>query len=138
MNGDAFNQDPKLFRVWLSYGKNGRAIDAPLGYIGRHEILAAVSVGKGLYGEVDNGPVAQQFDKLVTRATINIELGQDEHMRLMKKNHNAAVGVVPVVEFLGSSGDLPEFSIWEPPHDLLIKALNLRNQGNILDAPPLF
>lgn len=128
------NQDPKLFKVWLSYGKNGRAIDAPLGYIGRHEILAAVSVGKGFYDEVYLGPVAQQFDKLVTKVKINLELGQDEHSRLLKKNSDALPGIVAAAELLGNADDLPELSIWNNPNDLLMKAREIRNSGDMKNA----
>jgi hypothetical protein len=130
----AFNQDKTRFRVWLSYGKNGRAIDAPLGYVDRHQILRAVSIGKGFYAEVYHGPVAQQFDKFVTRTKINLELGKDEHMRIMKINHEAGAAVVGAAELIGVAGDLPDFSIWQIPDDLLTKALQLRNSGDMANA----
>lgn len=72
----------------------------------------------------------------MTRLTLDIEEGVQEHNRLRARYRNAAPGVAEISDFVGGA-DLPDISIWDYPSSLVLKARQAKIHGNVM-APQTY
>ncbi len=122
--------DPRTFEVWLSVGRDGDRIPVETGLLTRKAILGTQRFGAGYYDEVHRGPVERALERETNRLLREIESGRDQHFMLWKIRHNAAPGVTAVSDFLGGA-DFPDSTIWDHPHKLVMKAMDLNVNGNV-------
>jgi len=122
--------DPRTFQVWLSVGPEGDSIPVTTGLLTRKAILGAQIFGAGYYDEVHRGPVERALERETNRLLREIQSGRDEHHMLWKIRHNAFPGVTAVSDALGGA-DFPDSSIWDYPHQMVIKAMDLNVGGNV-------
>lgn len=128
--------DPRTFQVWLSVGKEGDQIPVDTGLLTRKAIIGTQVFGAGYYDEVHRGPVERALERETNRLLREIESGREQHFMLWKIRHNAPPGVTAVSDFLGGA-DFPDSTIWDYPHKMVIKAMELNVGGNV-SAPQAY
>lgn len=121
-------RDPRRYEVWLSLGANGDAIPMKNGRLDREAILGTQLLGAGYYTAVHLGPVEQTLAREIEHLSSEIDDGMALHQMMNKIRREAVIGVVAVSDALGGA-DFPDFDIWQGPHKLLIRAMELRNEG---------
>jgi hypothetical protein len=127
---------PQVFQVWLSLGPDGDQIPTQDGRIDRDALLNTTTLGAGYYTQVDRGPVQKALEREITRLTLDIEEGVQEHNRLRARYRHAAPGVAEISDFVGGA-DLPDISIWDYPTSLVLKARQANIHGNVM-APQTY
>lgn len=122
--------NPQNFEVWLSLGYDGDAIPTKTGRLDRDAILGNQLFTAGYFKEVTWGKVQTTLEKEIDRLNIKIELGEDEHRRLINRYDNAFPGIAEISDALGGA-DLPSRSIWNVPNKLMSMARELNTDGNV-------
>ena len=122
--------DPRSFVVWLSLGYDGDVIPTTNGDLDREAILGNQLLGAHYFEEVLHGPVQKALEKAIDRLVIKIELGEDEHRRLIRRYDDALPGIAEISDALGGA-DLPSRSIWNYPKKLVSMAYELNKDGNV-------
>ncbi len=122
--------DGRTFNVWLSLGPNGDAIPTETGRLTRESLLGTTVLGAGYYQRVYQGRVQSALDKEIRRLQSEIETGSMQHDMLAKIRRDSFVGVTEASDFLGGA-DFPDRSIWDQPHKLVLRALELNVGGNV-------
>jgi hypothetical protein len=97
-------------------------------------LLGTTVLGATYYGAVDIGPVQTALKKQMDQLSSAIDIGRAEHSRLVMRKLDAPV-VSGISDTLGGA-DLPDQSIWDHPHKLLVKAIEMNIKGNISGALP--
>jgi hypothetical protein len=120
--------DLRHFEVWLSLGPRGETIPTKSGRIDREALLATGVFGAGYYEKVDRGPVQRALEREVQRLSSEIDDGMAQHFELASIRRHAAIGVVPISDALGGA-KFPSDEIWKGPHQLLLRAMSLMNEG---------
>ena len=129
-------KDPRHFEVWLSLGPRGDTIPTRTGRIDRQALLSTQVIGANYYEKVDQGPVQSALDREVRRLSSEIDDGMQLHIEIARIRREATVGVVEASDFLGGA-DFPSMDIWDGPHKILVRAMNLMNEGRIWGARAL-
>jgi hypothetical protein len=122
--------DPRSFQAWLSLGYGGDNIPTKDGQLTREALLGTTVLGAGYWENVHQGPVQQALEKEIHRLEQQIEYGVMQHDMLAKIRRDAFPGVTEVSDVLGGA-DFPSRSMWDHPHRLLVKALEMRVGGNV-------
>lgn len=128
--------DPRAYDVWLSIGPDGDAIDTTSeltinnGRITREALLNTKLLGAGYYQCVYTGPVQRALEKEARRLEIDIQSGLEQHWELAKIRRDAPPFVAGISDLLGGA-DFPDESIWQGPHKLVMRALELNVSGNV-------
>jgi hypothetical protein len=126
--------DPRTFRAWLCVGYDGDAIPTNDGQLDREELLGTVLFGAGYYDAVHRGPTQRSLERQIAVLSAEIESGTEEHHRLTMRKLKAPI-VSGISDFVGGA-DLPDRSIWDYPHKMLIKARELNIGGNVFKSAP--
>ncbi len=126
--------DPRTFQVWLSLGYDGDAIPTKTGRLTREDLLGTTVLGAGYYTEVHEGPVQKALKREMTRLEVQIQTGMEEHGRLRSRKSDAPI-VSGISDFAGGA-NLPDLTIWDYPHKLLVKALEMNIGGNVSGSRP--
>jgi hypothetical protein len=129
-------KDPRHFEVWLSLGPRGDTIPTRTGRIDRQALLSTQVIGANYYEKVDQGPVQSALDREVRRLSSEIDDGMQLHIEIARIRREATIGVVEASDFLGGA-DFPSMDIWNGPHKILLRAMNLMNEGRIWGARTL-
>jgi hypothetical protein len=127
--------DPRQFEAWLSLGPADDTIPTKDGRIDRDALIGTTVLGAGYYENVDQGPVQAAIDREVKRLRGQIEIGQEQHMLLAKYRREAAP-LVPEISDLFGGADFPDFSIWDQPNKLLLRAMEFNVGGNVNASQP--
>ncbi|MBE7554425.1 MAG: hypothetical protein HS126_25520 [Anaerolineales bacterium] len=122
--------DPRTFEAWLSLGPNGDTIPTEAGRLTRKALLGTTEFGAGYYEHVHQGVVQSALEKETRRLLSEIESGVMQHNMLAKIRRDAFFGVTEISDFLGGA-DFPDRSIWDQPHQLVLKAMDLNIGGNV-------
>jgi hypothetical protein len=125
--------DQRQFEAWLSLGPNGDAIPTKTGEITRDALLGTTLLGAGYYENVYQGPIQSALDREIKRLISNIESGVEQHNMLAKIRRDAFPGVAEVSDVLGGA-DFPSRSIWDQPHKLVLRAMEMNVGGNVSGA----
>jgi hypothetical protein len=125
--------DPRKWDAWLSVGYDGDHIPTDTGLITRDSLLKTTLFGAGYYEQVHLGGVQTALKKEINRLLHQISDGQDEHYRLIRRKDDAFPGVAELSDWAGGAS-LPSRSIWDQPHKLVLKAMDLNTGGNIRGA----
>ncbi len=126
--------DPRTFRAWLCIGYDGDAIPTNDGQLDREELLGTVLFGAGYYDAVHRGPTQRSLERQIAILSAEIDSGIEEHNRLIMRKAKAPI-VGGISDFVGGA-ELPDRSIWDYPHKMLIKARELNIGGNVFKSPP--
>lgn len=124
---------PHHFEAWLSLGYDGDHIPTTTGRLDRDALLKTSIIAANYWSEVHQGPVQKALKREITRLEVEIQFGQKEHDRLIKRKRDAPIGVAEVSDFLGGA-DLPSLRIWDYPHQLIVKALEMNIGGNVMGS----
>src|SRR5262245_42842033 len=122
--------DPRHFDVWLSLGPGGDRIETRTGRIDRAALIGTEIFGVGFYDKVDHGPVLTTLQREAKRISSEIDSRRTRDGDLRRGRSGAAFGVVAVTDALGGAS-FPGDEVWQGPHKLLMRALDMRNAGNI-------
>ncbi len=125
-----WTKDPRKFEVWLSLGANGDAIPTKDGRLDREALLATTAIGAGYYTNVHRGDAQKTLEREISRLRHEIDAGLSEHDRLIKRKRDAFIGVAEISDLLGGA-DLPDRSIWDHAHKLVLQAAKLNVGGNL-------
>jgi hypothetical protein len=122
--------DPRAFEAWLSLGPDGDAIPTKSGELTRDALIGTTAIGAGYYERVDQGPAQSALDHEIQRLLGDIESGVDQHNMLAKIRRDAFPGVAEAADLLGGA-DFPDRSIWDEPHKLVLRAMEMNVGGNV-------
>jgi hypothetical protein len=125
--------DPAQFEVWLSLGPDGYTIPTTNGRLTREALLGTTTFGAGYYEAVHRGPIQTEMDKQIRRLLSEIDSGIYLHNLQAKNRRQAFPGVTEVSDLLGGA-DFPSRSIWDRPHKLVLRAMQLNTGGNVKGA----
>jgi hypothetical protein len=120
--------DPRHFEVWISLGPQGDRIPTKTGRIGREALLDTVLLGAEYYRAVDNGPILSALGREVNHLSSEIDDGMALHFELARIRREAAMGVVAVADVMGGAS-FPSEDIWDGPHKLLLRAMDMKTAG---------
>ena len=120
--------DPRRYDVWLSLGPAGDTIPTRTGRIDREALLGTGVLGAGYYVAVDHGRVLTTLEREANRLASEIDDIMTLYYELKRIRDGAAPGVVAVSDLLGGAS-FPGEEVWEGPHKLLMRALDMRNAG---------
>lgn len=120
--------DPRVWEAWLSFGPDGDKFPTSDGSLGREAITGNSRIGAGYYTKVHRGPVEQALDVETKRLSDAQDAGRQEHLRWSALRAETSWFVTTTADLLGGA-DFPDFDIWDPPHQVLMQAWALRNQG---------
>lgn len=123
--------DPRSFVVWLSLGYDGDALPTDIGFLDRQAILGNQLLGARYYEEVTQGKVKKTLETLIYRMELDIEDGEKEHSRLIRRYEEAFPGVAELSDAVGGA-DLPGRSIWSYSKRLMSDARDANRNGNVL------
>ena len=144
--------DPRRFEAWLSLGPDGGPIPTDSGRLTRETLLKNTSIASGYVERVYWGPVQSALDREIKRVSTQIQDGMEKHIILTRQRQetpNWVVGGTKVFSWITdksplvtgmkpnvgghvrASAELPDFSIWDQPHALLLKAMDLNSSGNV-------
>jgi hypothetical protein len=126
--------DYQQFEVWISLGPDGDTIPTDNGRLTRDILLKTTVLGANYYRRVHQGPTQAALEKEIRRLRNLIDEGMIEHDRLIKRYRDAAPLVAEISDALGGA-DLPDRSIWDEPHKLVLRALQLNVGGNVKRSP---
>lgn len=122
--------DPLQWEAWLSLGPTGDRIPTYGGRIDRKALLETTLFGAGFYRSVHEGAIQTALKKEMEHLSVEIASGLEQHNEIARIRRNTTVGVVEVSDLLGGA-DFPSNSIWDQPHRLLLKALELNIGGRV-------
>lgn len=122
--------DPRTFEVWLSVGPDGDTIPTQNGQLTREALLKTTIFGAGYWEEVHQGRTQKALEKEINRLLREIDSGIMQHNMLASIRRQAFPGVAKVSDWLGGA-DFPDRSIWDHPHKLVLKAMDLNVGGNV-------
>jgi hypothetical protein len=122
--------DPRSFTAWLSMGPDGGAIPTETGEITRESLVGTTAIGAGYYERVDQGPTQSALDHEVKRLLGDIESGVEQHNMLAQIRRDAFPGVTEAADLLGGA-DFPDRSMWDQPHQLVLRAMEMNVGGNV-------
>lgn len=125
--------DPRNFEVWLSLGYDGDAIPTGTGLLDRDAILGTTLFDVGYIKEVTQGKVQKTLESLIYSLELDIEDGEREHNRLIRRYEDAFPGVAEISDAIGGA-DLPGRSIWAYSKKLMSNAHELNKDGNIMGS----
>jgi hypothetical protein len=94
-------------------------------------------LGAGYYTAAHTGPMQTKLKKLLARIEVEYDDCYAEHMRVLDRYRRAAPGVAEISDFLGGA-DLPSIGIWDRPHKMILKALNVNLGGDVITAQVYF
>ena len=126
--------DARTFIAWLSVGYDGDTIPTNDGQLDREELLGTVLFGAGYYDAVHRGPTQRALDRQIEILTAEMESATEAHNRLIMRKVRAPI-VSGISDFVGGA-DLPSESIWKYPRRMLLKALELKIDGDVFKSPP--
>jgi len=126
--------DPRSFIAWLSLGYGGDTIPTKSGQIDRESLLGITSIGAGYWEAVHEGPVQKALHKQMEALSSDIDDGIAEHNRLIMRKLDAPI-VGGISDTVGGA-HLPDISIWDHPHKLLLKAMDMNVHGNVGPSQP--
>src|SRR4029453_13695857 len=90
------------------------------------------ALGAGYYDHVSTGPVKTALDRETRRLLSEIDTGWGQHILVAKIRREAPI-VTGVSDTLGGA-DFPDQSIWQQPHKLVMRAMDLNTAGNVRGA----
>ncbi|MBL8223251.1 MAG: hypothetical protein JNL62_28715, partial [Bryobacterales bacterium] len=125
--------DPRQYEVWLSLGPSGDPIPVKKHGIDRAALLGTTAIGAGYYSAVHDGPVEKMLEREIGRLSREIESGRNHHAELGRIRSGALPGVAKVADLLGGA-TFPDIVLWQEPHKLLVRAMDLRTKGKIFGA----
>jgi hypothetical protein len=125
--------DPRSFEAWLSIGPGGDAIPSRTGELTREALIGTTLFGAGYYEQVHKGPAQSALDREIKRLIGSIESGMELNDMLAKIRREAFFGVAEASDLLGGA-DFPDRSIWDQPHKLVVRAMEMNVGGNLLGA----
>jgi hypothetical protein len=125
--------DPRTFQVWLSLGPDGDAIPTPTGQLTRDALLSTTVLGANYYREVYQGSIQSTLEKALKQVEVQIADGRDLHWEWQRHRDKAKPLVVPISDALGGAS-FPRITMWDPPHHLVLQALELNVGGNVKDS----
>jgi Domain of unknown function (DUF4157) len=128
--------DERDFEVWLSLGPTGYKIPTQTGKLNREALLGNQFIGGNYYREVNEGPTETALDTESRRLLSVISTGLVEHELLAADRRKAFPGVAEVSDLLGGA-EFPDLSIWDQPHQLVIRAMGLKTGGNVSGSKAL-
>ena len=126
--------DPRSFIAWLSLGYAGEPIPTKTGQIDREALLGNQLLGAGYWEFVYHGPIQQELDKQINILNSDIQDGMAEHSRLNQRK--AEFPIVSAISDTVGGAHLPDFSMWQHPHKLVMKAMDLNANGNVSASRP--
>jgi hypothetical protein len=136
----AFVIDPRVFSVWLSVGSDGDnfvTIPTENGQLTRESLIKTKTFGAGYYDKVRQGYVQQELRREMDRLLREINSGIMQHDILASIRRRAFPGVTAVSDAIGGA-NFPERSIWDYPHRLVVKAMELNVGGrNVMGSRAL-
>jgi hypothetical protein len=131
--------DPRKFEAWLSIGPDGDkswTIPTRDGHLTREALLGTQALGAGYYENVHQGTIQRALDKQINRVLGEIENMRSLHQNLERARDTTALpGVAKISDVLGGA-EFPSQKIWERPHKLVMRALELNVGGNVIASHP--
>ncbi len=131
--GDNSGVGENSFRAWLSFGCYGPEIHAPMGQLTREALLGLVTIGKGYYSEVYEGPIQTKINELIKYVDMRAKAGRELHSSLEVVRIQSAPGVPQVSDLRGGT-KFPDKKIWDLPINLLLEAVSKNSEGNTIEA----
>lgn len=128
-----YRPDPKVWEFRFSLGYDGDTIPTDDAIIDRDELLHTTMLGAGYYRAVLTGSVQTKIDRTLSRLENERDNGWDLHTLLIKNHNSAAPGVAKVSDWLGGA-ELPKTTIWDRPHNLMMKARYANLAGDVITA----
>lgn len=122
--------DPRAFNVWLSLGPKGDTIPTTTGELTRESLLKTTVLGAGYYENVHQGPAQTALDREIKRLIGAQEMGVAQHNMLAQIRREAMFGVAEASDLFGGA-DFPDISMWNSPHKLVVRALEMNVGGNL-------
>jgi hypothetical protein len=136
----AFVIDPRVFSVWLSIGSDGDdfvTIPTENGQLTHEALLKTKTFGARYSRDVNRGYVQEQLRRESDRLLREINAGIMQHNILAGIRRRAFPGVTAVSDALGGA-DFPDRTIWDYPHRLVVKAMELNVGGrNVMGSRAL-
>jgi hypothetical protein len=127
--------DPKQWQLWFSLGYDGDTIPTKDATIDRDELLSTTMLGAGYYRSVHTGYIQSKLKLKMAQLEAAIEVGMEEHHRLIQRKKDAPVGVPLFSDWLLSTAhSLPGIRIWGRPKILLDKAVISNISGDVITA----
>ena len=121
--------DPHNFSVWLTVGPTGDTIPTKTGQLTRDSLLQTSELGAGYYDRVYVGPVQKALEREMTRLDNEISSGRSQHQSQEQIRSQSPI-VSAISDRLGGA-DFPDYSIWDPPFKMLLRAKGLNAGGNV-------
>jgi hypothetical protein len=121
--------DPRKFTVWLTLGPDGDTIPTDTGKLTRDVLLNTTELGAGYYERVYLGPVQKALEREMNRLDNEISSGQSQHQSLGEIRRHSPI-VAAISDGLGGA-DFPDYSIWDPPFHMLLRAKEFNIGGNV-------
>jgi hypothetical protein len=122
--------DPHKFGVWLTLGLDGDTIPTKMGKLTRDTLLNTTELGAGYYERVYLGPVQKALEREMSRLDNQISGGLSQHQTLGQIRRQAPPLVAGISDLLGGA-DFPDYSIWDPPNTLVLRAREFNIGGNV-------
>lgn len=122
--------DMRTFETWLSLGPNGDTIPTETGQLNRKALLGTTEFGAGYYENVHQGAVQSALDRETNRLLNEIRSGIMQHDMLADIRRDTFFAVRKISDFLGGA-DFPDKSIWDQPHQFVLRAMELNVGGNV-------
>lgn len=122
--------DQRTFEIWLSLGPDGDPIPTKSGELTRDVLIGTTGIGAGYHERVNQGPIQSALDREIRRLIRNIESGMEQHDILARIRRDAFVGVTEISDLLGGA-DFPDKAIWDQPHKLVVRAMEMNVGGNV-------
>jgi hypothetical protein len=121
--------DPRTFSVWITLGQDGDKIPTKNGKLTRDALLETSELGLEYYMRVHLGPVQKALEREMARLDNQISTGQSQHISLRQERSHSPI-VATISDVLGGA-DFPDYSIWDPPFRMLLRAREMNIRGNI-------
>jgi hypothetical protein len=125
--------DSRTFKAWLSLGPEGDEMPTDTGSLNRKALIGTQVLGAGYYTAVHRGPTQLFLNTAIDRVRSRISVGRREHNDWAVHRRNTNSGIVRWSDALGGAR-FPDEDIWDLPHQLVMKAMNLRVGGNVNGA----
>ena len=129
---DATVIDNRTFQAWLSVGPYGGSIPTEDGRITRDALMNG-PFAISYYDQVVKGKVQSALDNAINLVATEIFHWEQVHQQQESARATAALGVVWTSDHLGGA-DYPSVKIWDLPDQLLKRAQNENNSGNLKRA----
>jgi len=121
--------DPHTFAAWLTLGPDGDMIPTDTGRLTRDILLDTTTLGAAYYERVYLGPVQTALEREMGRLDNQISAGRSEHFA-QGQNRSEHPIVAPISDALGGA-DFPDYSIWDPPFRMVLRAREFNVGGNV-------